>query len=199
MEKEYISGLGKESELPPELKGWNWGAFLMNWIWGIGNSTYIALLMFVPVVNLVMLFVLGAKGNKWAWQNRIWRDVEHFKRVQRKWALSGLVIIFIVIPLFIFSITAMLKGEAYELAVNEISQNSEVIEYLGSPITPSFFVAGEISYSSDSGEASLGFSIEGPKQEADVFVHALKEQGVWVLKEIVVYNQQDNVQIIVID
>ena len=62
-EQEYISGLGKDSVVPPELKGWNWGAFLLNWIWGIGNSTYIALLMFVPFVNIVMFFMLGAKGH----------------------------------------------------------------------------------------------------------------------------------------
>ena len=62
--EEYSSGMEKESVLPPELKGWNWGAFLLNWIWGIGNSTYIAFLMFVPLVNIVMLFVLGAKGNE---------------------------------------------------------------------------------------------------------------------------------------
>ncbi len=49
--------------IPPEIRRWNWGAFLLNWIWGIGNQTYIALLALIPGVNLVMLFVLGAKGS----------------------------------------------------------------------------------------------------------------------------------------
>ncbi len=62
----YISGLGKQSILPPELRRWNWGAFLLNWIWGNGNSVFIALLMCVPLVGFIMPFVLGAKGNKWA-------------------------------------------------------------------------------------------------------------------------------------
>ena len=34
--------------IPAEIKRWNWGAFLLNWIWGIGNQTYIALLALVP-------------------------------------------------------------------------------------------------------------------------------------------------------
>ena len=60
------SGQGKGTELPDELKGLNWGAFLLNWIWGLGNRTYIALLALIPLVNFVMMFVLLFKGNKWA-------------------------------------------------------------------------------------------------------------------------------------
>ena len=67
---ENTSGQGKQAVIPDEVRGWNWGAFLLNWIWGLGNSTFIALLMFVPVINLVMPFVLGVKGSSWAWQNR---------------------------------------------------------------------------------------------------------------------------------
>ena len=36
-------------DIPPELDRWNWGAFLLNWIWGVGNNTYIALLTLVPL------------------------------------------------------------------------------------------------------------------------------------------------------
>src|ERR1019366_10250458 len=52
---ENTSGQGVAAVVPPELDRWNWGAFLLNWIWGIGNNTFIALLMFVPVVNIVAL------------------------------------------------------------------------------------------------------------------------------------------------
>ena len=76
-------------DIPVEIDRWNWGAFLLTWIWGLGNNTFIALLMFVPFVNVVMWFLLGAKGSVWAWRNGRWDDVAHFKRVQRKWALWG--------------------------------------------------------------------------------------------------------------
>jgi hypothetical protein len=87
------SGQGAQAVVPPEIAGWNWGAFMLNWIWGLGNKSYIALLMFVPVVNIVMMFMLGAKGNAWAWRNKKWDSVEQFKSVQRKWAIAGLVVL----------------------------------------------------------------------------------------------------------
>lgn len=96
---ENTSGQGKQAVVPPEIQGWNWGAFLLNWIWGLGNSTFIALLTLLPVVNIVMVFVLGAKGNAWAWQNKRWDSVEHFKRVQRQWTIAALVLIAAVVVL----------------------------------------------------------------------------------------------------
>ena len=76
--------------VPAAARRWNWGAFLMSWIWGLGNRTYIALLCLVPVVNIVMAFVLGAKGGAWAWKNRRWESTEHFTRVQGLWTSFGL-------------------------------------------------------------------------------------------------------------
>ncbi|MFD1433632.1 ribonuclease G [Kroppenstedtia eburnea] len=82
-------------EVPAEIKKWNWGAFFLSWIWGIGNQVWIALLGLVPVVNIVMIFVLGAKGSEWAWKAKNWESVDHFKRVQRLWAIWGTVLFFI--------------------------------------------------------------------------------------------------------
>jgi len=84
------SGLGKASIVPSEVEGWNWGAFFLHWIWGLFNATPIALLMFVPGAGLIMMFVLGVKGNEWAWRNQNWQSIEHFKSVQRKWAMWGI-------------------------------------------------------------------------------------------------------------
>ena len=197
-EQKYTSGLGKQSTVPPELKGWNWGAFFLNWIWGIGNSTYIALLMFIPLVNLVMPFVLGAKGNKWAWQNRTWRDIEHFKQTQRKWAISGLILVFVILPIFFISISSMLKGEAYQLSLSIIQSNPEVIQLIGEPIEPGFFVMGSVSTSGPDGKASLQYSLTGPLGHADAFVNAYKSMGKWAIKEILVYSEGQNTTIQVI-
>ena len=36
------SGQGAGTQPPAEvLTGFNWGAFLLNWIWGCGNNTFI--------------------------------------------------------------------------------------------------------------------------------------------------------------
>lgn len=92
------------TELPAELRGWNWGAFLLNWIWGIGNNVWISLLMFIPGVNIVMWFVLGAKGNEWAWKYKKWNSIEHFKKTQRTWAKWGIIIFAIYVVLLVIGI-----------------------------------------------------------------------------------------------
>ena len=80
------------ADIPTLATAWNWGAFWLVWIWGIGNRTWIALLALIPGVNFVMMFILGARGNAWAWKNRQWDNVEHFQRVQKTWAVWGFVV-----------------------------------------------------------------------------------------------------------
>ena len=75
---------------PAAAKKWNWGAFLLSWIWGLGNKTYIALVCLIPVVNLVMIFVLGAKGGACAWKNKKWESAEQFTMIQGLWTAFGL-------------------------------------------------------------------------------------------------------------
>ena len=84
MEDPNSSGQGPSGIVPAEVDRWNWGAFLLNWIWGVGNNTFIALLMFVPFAGIIMMFVLGVKGSEWAWRNKRWESVEQFKAVQGK-------------------------------------------------------------------------------------------------------------------
>jgi hypothetical protein len=90
---ENTSGQGKATTVPPEIKGWNWGAFFLNFIWAFGNRTWIGLLTIVPLIGYVMPIILGLKGNEWAWKNKRWKSIEHFKKVQRKWAIWGACII----------------------------------------------------------------------------------------------------------
>ncbi len=181
------SGQGRSSELPEELKGWNWGAFFLNWIWGLGNSTFIALLMFVPFVNIIMVFVLGAKGNKWAWQNRIWRDIDHFRSVQRKWAIAGAIVFFVLFPLIIFTVISGLKGEAYQLSLKEIRANTEVQEALGQPIEPGFFVGGSVSVEAGgTGEAELQYSLSGSLEKGKAYVAADRFASTWKLGKVAV-------------
>jgi hypothetical protein len=198
MEQEYISGMGKDSIVPEEIKGWSWGAFLLNWIWGIGNSTFIALLMFVPLVNFVMIFVLGAKGNEWAWKNRTWRDVEHFKSTQKKWRNAGLILIFVIFPFMLIPMMSMMKGDAYDLSVKTIQTSPQVISLVGDNPEPGFFVLGEISYNGAGGSANLNYVIEGTKAEAEVYVYATKLADQWELKELLVVGKETGAKVVVL-
>jgi hypothetical protein len=74
---ENTSGRGKSTIVPDEVKGWSWGAFFLNWIWAIGNRTWIGLLVLIPYVGFVIAIILGAKGREWAWKNKQWRNLDH--------------------------------------------------------------------------------------------------------------------------
>jgi len=93
------SGQGTNATIPAEIQGLNWGGFLLNWIWGIGNSVWIALLAFIPFVNIIVPFYLLFKGNELAWRAKQWDSVEAFKATQRKWAIAGLIILVVAVLL----------------------------------------------------------------------------------------------------
>ena len=111
MEMENTSGQGAASVVPDEVKGWNWGAFFLNWIWSIGNKVWIGLLSLVPYAGLIMAIILGVKGSEWAWQNRRFESIEQFKAVQRKWAYWGLAIVIVSFVIgVILGVTLAMRG-----------------------------------------------------------------------------------------
>jgi len=182
------SGHGAHAQVPAEIDRWNWGAFLLNWIWGLGNETYIALLMFVPLVNVVMVFMLGAKGSAWAWRNRRWQDVAQFRRVQRNWAIWGVVVWVVSIGVAVVMMTSLLslfaRTEAYAMAVERLTQSPAAIAELGSPISAGYPTHGHISVNGDSGSAELTFPATGPKGSGTVHAGARKDLGVWRLTRL---------------
>lgn len=185
---ENTSGRGAAAVVPAEVDRWNWGAFLLTWIWGIGNNTLIALLMFVPFVNIVMLFVLGVKGSAWAWRNKRWDSVEAFKATQRKWALWGvavLVLSFVFFGGLFFAIASSMKGsDAYKLTVAELNASQDVVQVIGHPISTGI-PTGSMQTNGPDGKASLEFSAQGPTGKGTVYVEADKSMGQWHIKQAV--------------
>jgi hypothetical protein len=116
------SGQGKAASIPGEIRGWSWGAFLMNWIWGLFNRTWIALAVLLPVIGFVVWIILGIKGNEWAWRNKRWDDVEHFKRVQRKWAIAGFVLL--LLPLACIGVAVFVLGMGADIFADAPSKAS---------------------------------------------------------------------------
>ncbi|MGV8891720.1 MAG: hypothetical protein ACOH2K_01970 [Burkholderiaceae bacterium] len=82
--------------MPDGVKGWSWGAFLLNWVWAIGNRTWWGLLALIPYVGLVVAIWLGIQGREMAWKNRSWDSIEHFNRVQKKWSQWGIGLTLVV-------------------------------------------------------------------------------------------------------
>lgn len=177
-----------EAEQAAFLRRWSWGAFLLNWIWSIGNNTWIGLLTFVPIGGFVMPFVLGAKGNEWAWRNHSWASFEDFRRVQRNWARAGVLILVAVIAL-----TGLLLGSLYHvvshsavyaLAKTSIAENPSAKAALGAPITfgwPSIAISDQVG---GTGFADISVEATGPKGRGEIVIHAEKAAGIWLIKSM---------------
>ena len=110
-------------------KRFNWGAFFLTWIWGLGNKVWITLLiipvwflfaifstlieatgllvgfahsMMMVVLNLALLAIqilFGVNGNRWAWKKKKYKSVEHFHKIQRIWAVVATILVIINIAL----------------------------------------------------------------------------------------------------
>ena len=120
------SGQGSKAPVPKlAANKFNWGAFFLTWIWGLYHKKYLTLivLLILPVTILLHKFTpqldvkvlsclgfffslyFGIKGNTWAWQGRHYDSINQFHASQRKWAIWGLIITF-VLPI---AITIMLS------------------------------------------------------------------------------------------
>lgn len=176
------------SGVPREVHGWNWGAFLLNWIWAIGNRCYFGLLMFVPLFGLAVPFILGWKGNAWAWRKGEWHSVSAFRRAQRRWTQAGLLTwcfaIVGAVALY-FGVAASLKRTAaFELAQAAIESDQEVTRSLGAPLRMGN-IGGSISKNGGGGgQAELSFVVTGSHAAAKAYVGARQRAEQWTLEHL---------------
>ena len=121
---------GFQNDLPKSVSKLSWGAFWWSFIWGIFNNTWKSFLViiFPGVMNIVLLF----KGRKWAWKNKKWSSEENFEKIQKRWGLTGFLIIgiptFLVFSIIIFNSVVSLyfikAPEAAEKIINNIEYES---------------------------------------------------------------------------
>ena len=185
----YAAQGGQPADIPAEVDRWNWGAFLLTWIWGVGNGVLVSLLVFIPFFGiLIMPFVLGAKGSAWAWRSRRWDSIEHFKQAQRAWAIWGAALWVGGIVLIVAAVGALTyglsHGEAYKLGVARLEASAEAVNSLGQPMAAGRPM-GSVSIAGDSGHALLTFSAKGPKGQGQVTLEAVKASGVWAIRKLI--------------
>lgn len=101
MYQQPIASAPVKIPLPANIeRKWNWGGFVLGWLWGVCNGVYWPLVTFaiswIPYVGaigcLAISVVLGINGNKWAWKKKSWESVERFQKVQHDWAIAALVV-----------------------------------------------------------------------------------------------------------
>ena len=99
---------GNDPAVLPNLPKWNWGAFLLTWIWALGHGLHaVAILAFLfsgtgPVVGIVM----GILGNELAWKYRPFPNYEEFRKVQAAWTKWGIIV-------FVVEVVVMIVGAVF--------------------------------------------------------------------------------------
>jgi len=114
------------------------------------------------------------------------------------YAVLGTILVLGLITAFLAVLMKMMKGEVYQKSVKAIQHDSRVKRMLGKKLEFSFFVTGNISESGDSGLATFQYSIEGSKEDAEVFVNAERKQGKWYLVHVIVNDKSSDKRIYVV-
>lgn len=100
---------GMRGAVPPQIAAlrWNWGAFLLSFLWTVNHKMawgwgilVLSLLSAIPLVggifslaNLGIAIYLGAKGHQLGWQNRRFEGgLTQYFAVQNVWLKWGVVI-----------------------------------------------------------------------------------------------------------
>ena len=102
--------LPEEARIEVELVKWNWGAFLLTWVWGIFNGVMRSFMVLIPFYGLYEWVMLGKNGNRLAWETKRWQTIEEFHKSQRKWAIWGWVVAVILILIVIGSTSSSGSG-----------------------------------------------------------------------------------------
>ena len=102
-----VNTSGMKQGVPPTIAAfkWNWGAFLLSWIWSFNQRLplfgagilVLGLLSAIPLVGIIFSLAslgiqiyLGVKGHQLAWENRRFEGgVPQFLDVQRAWLRWG--------------------------------------------------------------------------------------------------------------
>jgi hypothetical protein len=96
------------------------------------------------------------------------------------WGIVIVVAILGFVAVLLFGIFgAFASSEPYQHALTTARSNPNVIEVMGTPITPGFLATGSLSESGISGDADLQIPISGPKKSGTLYVTAQRRNGTW--------------------
>lgn len=105
---QYPRSFAYGAVLPEDVrKKFNWGAFLLCWIWGLNHKKPILVLAlvggFIPIVGIFVQLGLGIwagmNGNQWAWDSGRFTSVDDMEACEVIWAKWG-------VGMLIFSLVA---------------------------------------------------------------------------------------------
>lgn len=109
-----------------------------------------------------------------------------------KWAVPVLVgffgLLFLAaIGLFFYGLVSMIGSSDVAMeAKRRAMQDARVVQALGQPVEPGWFIQGNQQVNGPNGTASLQIPLEGPKAEGDLYIEAVKRVGRWRYRTLTV-------------
>ena len=94
------------------------------------------------------------------------------------------IVAFIAFLVFVVG-TAMRANTPYKDGLARAQADPRVIEALGAPVEPGWFVSGNISTSGPSGTCDINIPLKGSKQKGSVHVVGMKEGGRWSYQRMI--------------
>ncbi len=90
------------SQIPREIRRWNWSAFILGPIWGLSHNIWWSALGLLPLLSflprqltiatwVLVAVLLGLKGNELAWRARRWESVDRFMAIQQRWVTLSII------------------------------------------------------------------------------------------------------------
>jgi hypothetical protein len=108
-----------------------------------------------------------------------------------KWGIIGCLAVIVLGAIGIAAIVVIVFGaikssDVYKGARATAQKDPRVIQALGSPVEPGWWIKGNVSVRDHSGEADIDFPISGPKGSGRVHAVATRENSGWRYSELVV-------------
>lgn len=122
------------------------------------------------------------------------RDNQGPSWVQRNWrwvfpaALVGVVALAAGLSLLVLTIIMhpSKSSEVYRQALQRASSDPRVLERLGEPVEPRWFVTGRVERTGPRGGlADMTIPLAGPRGEANLYVIGREHEGRWVVTKLI--------------
>ena len=105
----------------------------------------------------------------------------------------GVLVVGIVafVAFIVFVVFASMRSAApYQDGLARARTDPRVVEALGSPVEPGWFVSGKINTSGRSGSCDIDIPLKGSKQNGSVHVVGTKEGGRWTYHRMIMTPDQ---------